>query len=349
MKIDTSTWKTFGFTEIFKVCKGFYNKKPEPSGEGTIPFLSATSDNNGVTEHYTLEEIANATRTGDGYNDPLSRKLFPGHAVCVTNNGSVGFAYYQAEQFTCSHDVNPLYRLDGEFTEATGLFVASVIMKDRYRWAYGRKWRPERMVHSTIDLPATPDGKPDWQWMESYIDSLHSEQLSTKNDKHAAPFDTSAWKWFQLGGDDGLFDIRKGKRLTSEDQTEGDTPYIGAVDSNNGVSNFIGQNPIHEGNTISLSYNGSVGEAFYQPVPYWATDDVNALYLRAEYGILCPATGLFVCSILKHDRYRYSYGRKWTLDNMNVTKVKLPATPDGKPDWQWMENYIKSLPYGDRL
>lgn len=349
MKIDTSTWKTFGFTEIFEVCKGFYNKKPEPSGEGTIPFLSATSDNNGVTEHYTLEEIANATRTGDGHNDPLSRKLFPGHAVCVTNNGSVGFAYYQAEQFTCSHDVNPLYRLDGEFTEATGLFVASVIMKDRYRWAYGRKWRPERMVHSTVDLPATPDGKPDWQWMENYIKSLHSEPLTTQNDAHVASFDTTVWKWFQLGGDDGLFEIRKGKRLTSDDQTEGDTPYIGAIDSNNGVSNRIGQNPIHDGNTISLSYNGSVGEAFYQPTSYWATDDVNAFYLRPEYGTLCPATGLFVCSVLKHDRYRYSYGRKWTLDNMNATKIKLPATSDGKPDWQWMENYIKSLPYGDRL
>lgn len=172
VSLDTSTWKTFGYTEVFKVCKGFYNKKPELSGEGTIPFLSATSENNGVTEYYTLEEIANATRTGNGSNDPLSRKLFPGHAVCVTNNGSVGFAYYQAKRFTCSHDVNPLYRLDGEFTEATGLFVASVIMKDRYRWAYGRKWRPERMVHSTIDLPATPDGKPDWQWMEDYIKSL---------------------------------------------------------------------------------------------------------------------------------------------------------------------------------
>lgn len=155
--------------------------------------------------------------------------------------------------------------------------------------------------------------------------------------------DTSTWKWFQLGGDDGLFDIRKGKRLTSEDQTEGNTPYIGAIDSNNGVSNYIGQEPIHEGNTISLSYNGSVGEAFYQPLPYWATDDVNALYLRPEYGTLCPATGLFVCSVLKHDKYRYSYGRKWTLDNMKATKVKLPATSDGKPDWQWMESYIDSL------
>ncbi len=70
------------------------------------------------------------------------------------------------------------------------------------------------------------------------------------------------WKRFCLGR---LFDIRKGKRLTSEDQEDGDYLYIGAIDSNNGVANHIGQNPIHKGNTISLSYNGSVGEAFYQP------------------------------------------------------------------------------------
>ena len=85
------------------------------------------------------------------------------------------------------------------------------------------------------------------------------------------------WKEFRLGD---LFVIKKGKRLTSEDQTEGTTPYIGAIDSNNGVANRIGQAPIHSGNTISLSYNGSVGEAFYQPVPFWATDDVNVLYFK---------------------------------------------------------------------
>ena len=79
------------------------------------------------------------------------------------------------------------------------------------------------------------------------------------------------WKRFYLGR---LFDIKKGKRLTAEDQEAGCNIYIGAIDSNNGVANHIGQKPIHEGNTISLSYNGSVGEAFYQADPYWATDDV---------------------------------------------------------------------------
>ena len=155
--------------------------------------------------------------------------------------------------------------------------------------------------------------------------------------------DTKYWKWFLLGGENGLFDIKKGKRLTAEDQTDGNTPYIGAIDSNNGLSNLIGQSPIHAGNTITLSYNGSVGEAFYQPVPYWATDDVNALYLRPKYGTLNPEKAMFVCTVLKSERYRYAYGRKWTLDNMNASKIKLPATTTGDPDWAWMESYIRSL------
>lgn len=163
------------------------------------------------------------------------------------------------------------------------------------------------------------------------------------------------WKRFALGR---LFDIKKGKRLTSEDQEDGDNLYIGAIDSNNGVANHIGQKPIHEGNTISLSYNGSVGEAFYQPEPYWATDDVNALYSRYE-GFNEPI-GLFIAATIRREKYRFSYGRKWTLDNMKSTEICLPVmhNEDGSiftdttcnfsdkgyvPDWKFMETYIKSL------
>ncbi len=165
----------------------------------------------------------------------------------------------------------------------------------------------------------------------------------------------SDWKRFILGR---LFDIKKGKRLTSEDQEDGDNLYIGAIDSNNGVANHISQTPIHKGNTISLSYNGSVGEAIYQPEPYWATDDVNALYSKYE-GFNEPI-GLFIAATIRQEKYRFSYGRKWTLDNMNITEICLPVkhNADGSiffdetkkysddgyvPDWQFMEDYIKSL------
>lgn len=55
------------------------------------------------------------------------------------------------------------------------MFVATVIEMDKYRWAYGRKWRPERMVKSTVRLPAKlQNGEyvPDWEYMREYIKSL---------------------------------------------------------------------------------------------------------------------------------------------------------------------------------
>lgn len=52
------------------------------------------------------------------------------------------------------------------------------------------------------------------------------------------------------------------------DQTEGNGTYIDAIDSNNEIANYMGQDAIQDGNTITLNYNGSVGEAFYQPKPF---------------------------------------------------------------------------------
>ncbi len=175
IQIDTSDWKDFTYSKIFDVKKGFYNKKPEHTIEGSVPFLGATEKSNGVTEYYSLDDIENASKTGDDNNAALEEKIFPENALCVTNNGSVGCAFFQPIPFTCSHDVNPLYILGDHFNVYTALFVATVIELDKYRWAYGRKWRPERMVKSTICLPAkTEQNKivPDWDFMEKYMKNL---------------------------------------------------------------------------------------------------------------------------------------------------------------------------------
>ena len=336
MKIDTSEWKDFCvgglFSSIYKVASYHDDELTRGSAhdESTIAYVTRTDQDNGVK---SLVRGASLTNVESG------------NAIVIGDTTST--ISYQPSPFVAGEHIIAA-RADW-LNKYTGLFITCLMRQERYRYSYGRAYKLDLIRNTKLKLPVTTDGKPDWHWIESYVDSLRSKPLTTSNAVKPRFFDALAWEWFKLGGDDGLFEIRKGKRLTSDDQTDGDTPYIGAIDSNNGVTNYIGQNPIHEGNTISLSYNGSVGEAFYQPVPYWATDDVNALYLRDEYGTLTPATGLFVCTVLKHDKYRYSYGRKWTLDNMNDTMVKLPATPEGKPDWQYMENYIKSLPYGDRL
>ena len=174
-KVDTSNWKEFVYSKIFDVKKGFYNKRPEHTIPGKVPFLGATERCNGVTEYYSIEDIEAASKTGNNNNVGIEEKIFGGNALCVTNNGSVGCAFFQPIEFTCSHDVNPLYILNGVFDMYSAMFVATVIEMDKYRWDYGRKWRPERMVKSKILLPAKlKDNEyvPDWEYMREYIKSL---------------------------------------------------------------------------------------------------------------------------------------------------------------------------------
>ena len=354
--MNTSKWKWFRYDEIFDIKHGFYNKKPEDNPEGDIPFIGATDSNNGVTSHSDLETIEVTTKTGDGNNAPLEQKIFS-NCIAVTNNGSVGYAYYQEKPFTCTHDVNPLYLKGHEINPYIALFLCTIIEKERFRWAYGRKWRPIRMPSSKIKLPVTSEGTPDWQYMETFVKDQIIPQLPKKAQKvwlqkydtkplqeTKMELDTDEWKWFRY---DEIFNIKKGKRLTKEDMTEGIIRYIGAIDSNNGLSAFIGNDThVHKGNTITVSYNGSIGYAFYQDKDFWATDDVNVLYPKF---ILNRYIALFLCTIIEKEQYRFCYGRKWDLDMMNNSRIKLPVTPEGTPDWQFMEDYIKSLPYSKNI
>ena len=347
MNLNVESWKEFKLFDVFIVKGGFYNKKPEHSVEGKIPFLASTENNNGVTEYYSIDDIKAWDKVGN-IDNTLDNKLYDGNCIAVTVNGSVCNAFYQKDVFTCSHDITALYPKNHALSMEQALFICSVIMKEKYRWSYGRKPHDvKKFGNSTIKLPNV-NGNPDWNFMEQYIKSLSHKPITTKNNVgcESHTLGIKSWKDFCLGD---YFEIKKGKRLTSDDQEDGSTPYIGAIDSNNGIANYIGQDAIHDGNTISLSYNGSVGEAFYQPKPFWATDDVNVLYFREENGVAFNKyIALFVCAVLRQEKYRYSYGRKWVLDSMKSTVIKLPEK-SGKPDWLYMENYMKSLPYGDRI
>jgi hypothetical protein len=145
------------------------------------------------------------------------------------------------------------------------------------------------------------------------------------------------WKKFKYSE---IFDIRKGKRLTKNDFTFGHTPFIGAIDSNNGYRDFIDTPPIYQGNTITINYNGSVGEAFYQPRPFWASDDVNVLYPKFR---LNEYIALFIITVIRNEKYRFNYGRKWELARMNESTILLPCK-NNKIDVEFIENYIKNLP-----
>jgi len=368
MKINVDNWKFFEFPKIFRIEKGFYNKKPESSGLGNIPFLGATDSNNGVTGYYTLEEIESSSKTGNEPNELLETKIFSGKAVCVTNNGSVGYAYYQEKQFTCSHDVNPLYRVDGEFNMYTGLFIASIIMKDRYRWGYGRKWRPDRMKKSKIFLPATEKGEPDWLWMEDFTKKLNCKPITTNfSNNDNFKFDTLRWEEFFLHK---LFNISMGNGIDSNKTTDFDPKfnYVSRDSNGNGVvgmvDEIVGQVAFPAG-SMSVSLGGSfLGSCFIQKEKFYTAQNVAVLQEKEPLSI---HTKLFISALIRNEcKIKYlAFGRELNSHIRKDFTIKLPVLKDRNgsfidekkeysengfvPDWKLMEEIIKNLPYGDRI
>lgn len=167
LDLESREWKKFNINDIFVVGHGFYNKKPPMSENGNFPFIGASGENNGVTGFTTKKDVENNSKLGYGTNEPLDKKIFSKGHLCVVNNGSaIGYTYYQPGNFTCTHDVNPLWLRSCKMNKYLGLFLSQMIKSQGICFAYARKWRPSRMIHSCIMLPVNDNDEPDYEFME---------------------------------------------------------------------------------------------------------------------------------------------------------------------------------------
>lgn len=217
------------------------------------------------------------------------------------------------------------------------MYYCLCINANQYRFNYGRNSTDKTPF---LEVPS-PDDIPGWVYTTSFTKYNDLDVPAITNQQCA--INPIEWKQFRYKE---LFQIKKGKRLTKANMKSGSTPFIGAIDRNNGVSGYVGQDPIHEGETITVNYNGSVAEAFYQPLPFWACDDCNVLYPRFDIN---PWIALFLVTIIRKEKYRFNYGRKWHVERMKEAIIKLPVKKNGTPDWEFMENYIKSLKFSSQI
>ena len=174
--LSNKTWKSFTVSDLFTVKAGYYSKKPSQNtkGERYIPFISATQYNNGVSEWHTFTDIEESGRLGDNKpNEKIEDKIYKGNCLVIANDGSVGETHYIGIDFVANIAVSALYLKNGvKMTENIGLFLCGAFGAEKFRFSYGRKYKIDRMNKSSIWLPVTSDGNPDWEYMEKYIQSM---------------------------------------------------------------------------------------------------------------------------------------------------------------------------------
>ncbi len=261
---------------------------------------------------------------------------YPAGLLTVALGGSLLSSYVQQQPFYTAQNVAVLAPNAADMPLIHRLYYAMCIRHNAFRYTtYGRE------ANRTLGTLELPEEIP--AWVEEAEIPTH-EGLAAPSAPPLPLADPVSWREFTLGA---LFEIKKGKRLTKATRSPGSVRFIGASEKHNGITDHNDLEPRFDGGQLTVVYNGnSVGWSFYQDKPFFASDDVNVLEPKSPVSVLSL---LFVAAVIKHGRSRYTYGYKWNLARMKKTPIRLPSTSAGDPDWDFMDGFMRGLPFSSLL
>lgn len=335
-------WKPINISEIFTIEYGnkFDKCNMIESANRNIAFVTRTGMNNGVGGYVELVDDI----------DP-----YPAGCLTVALGGSLGATFLQPKPFYTAQNIAvliPREDLGIEWTPQLKLFFATLIRKEsdvRYI-AFGRELNTHIKKDFFISVPLKQDDKIDWDEIIKFVNLIPQRKIETQNHTTIKGLNLIEWKRFSIKS---LFpkkeQLQRGKVHSKEDLPEGDEYYyIGAKKRSNGVMCRCGYDVdlISKGNCIVFICNGqgSVGYALYMDKDFMASGDLVLGY--NEY--INKYTGLFLVTILDKERFKYSFGRKYGK-YLPKTEILLPTSDGINPDWDYMERFVKQLPFGDAI
>ena len=338
LKLTDREWKGFRVEDLFyfenKPSKGLNHLKQCDDG---VNYVGATNRNNGVL----------------AYVEANQKAIYKGNAIAFIRNGegSMGYSVYKAEDFVATQDISVGY--NENLNRYIGLFIVAVADKVRGKYNFGYKRNQKRLNKETLHLPINSDGLPDWQFMEDFIKQKEQKQIADLKDYYADKavelmISTGSLKnteWQEFSFSDIFIEVKRGKRLTKDNQQNGETPYVSSTAANNGVDNFIGN---AKGvrtfeNCLTLANSGSVGSTFFHHYTFVASDHVTALILEKPNKYIY----LFLSGIIRRLEEKYSFNREINDKRIQREKILLPVNSDGLPDWQFMEDFMKQIERGE--
>lgn len=333
---DATNWESVPLRGLFSFERG-KEKNMALLKEGDLPLVSARNVNNGVKGF-----VGNPT------------KIFSGGNVITLNNdgdGGAGLAYYQACDFALDTHVTALIPQDDISPEAL-MYMTASISKQHDIFGHGRSISLPRAKRLQNMLPVNDDGAPDYALMTDYVKKLRKSML-TRYKAHAianikklgeylpvSSIQKMRWEPFLIAD---IFDILPGKRLVSAGSTPGDRPFIGALDNSNGVARFVNDTNVSlDKNVLGVNYNGNgMVIGFYHPYECIFSDDVKRFHLKHHEDNAFVLLFMKVAILQQKSKFGYLY--KFNAERMANTRIMLPVTDDGTPDYKYMEQYTKNL------
>lgn len=325
--LDTVGWKTFRLGDLFNIVRGT-SRTMRMLDEGNIPVIAAARADQGVAGCYDVKPE---------YED----------AITISCNGvGCGSVFYHDGPFAITGDASVMQEKQ-KMSRAVKLFIAAVCDSlFSVKYSYAEKCNPVGLAEEMISLPATPDGQPDWAYMDAYMGEVlkkeevfaeHLASLTAEAVVDGHPLDTSAWKAFRI---EELFEVEPmPHKLSRADIDDGCVPVYSSDSENYGVLGYTSNDATYRITSDKLFFvvfgdhtcNMSVVRT-----DFCVADNVKVLSPKIW---IDEKTLLFLLTAWKCNIKKLGYARHWSI--ARDTDIFLPVTSDGTPDWAWMEQYMQ--------
>lgn len=323
--------KFFKLSDIFEIkTSKCIHENGLKQGAGTIPYVTRTSLNNGVSKFVCSQRI---------------EKLNPGNVITVGMDTQTVF--YQKQNFYCGRDILSLSNTI--MNQYIGIFIVGILDQIvKKKFSYGYCASLTRIKNLEIKLPSTPDGNPDWEFMESYIREQYREVVQERINelekrKPDAPTVLRDIEEIQAIADFPLGQVfptvTRGIQISKRNRKPGPLPYISASLLNHGEADFVSvdEKYIYK-DCLTVPFIGGENCTFYHDGEF--VPSANVIILKNEN--LDKFMYIFLIGIINIIMTRFSYGYVASLERLQKQTIPLPITPDGKPDWEFMSDYIKT-------
>ncbi len=337
MRINTEKWKEFKISDLFFVTGSTTTPKSKLDLDSSFPYpyVTTAGTNNGVC----------------GYSNKYTEE---GNVLTV-DSAVLGTTFYQKDNFTASDHVEKLVP-KFEITENIALFISSIMNGTAriYGYAYNEKRSQTALKKETLYLPIKSDESPDWEYMDAFMgeiiekSSYAFEILNSVNKIiKKRKIDLTGWKRFHLY-DENLFMIDMGNKFDKAKMTHINPSinFVGRANANNGITTCVDRiksiNPFKAG-CMTVSLGGEyLGSCFIQPLDFYTSQNVIVLIPRWNMSFYIKQ---FISTMVFKESRTYYKAFKDELNRHIKTDFSflLPSTDDGKPDWRYMENYMKDI------
>ena len=341
MKLSDREWREFhigGKSGVFNITS---------TSSGIDKNKLSFSEDNYVTPYITR------TETNNGINLFVNKKQKNKYLINEGNVITIGLdtqtVFYQQHKFYTGQNIQIL--MHPNLNKNNSLFIIPLIkiQMEKFNWG-GNGATLGRLSRTKLMLPIDDNDNLDWEFMESVIEEKFNVKENdyrvyikkvADNIKYKKIISLNKKEWEEFFLTDIFPMIQRGKRLTKSNQINGTNPYISSTAFNNGVDNYISNDKKVRkfSNCLTIANSGSVGASFFQPYEFVASDHVTHL----KNNTLNKYVYLFISTMTNRLSEKYNFNREINDKRISREKIMLPINNKNKPDYKYMEQYIKNI------